>query len=272
MMELKYKIVRSPKRKKLTITVERDRTVIVHAPEGVSEDEVRRVVDAKRQWIFEKLRHPQKYQDRLHPPGKEVVNGESAPYLGRDYRIEVTERRRAVRWSSSQFFLVPPAHQAKRREVLRDWYIARAKEKILARVKQHARELGVEFGSARIVDNRYRWGSCTVNDNVSFQLASHQGADVRHRLRDRPRARSPYRSQPHGPLLEHRPRKDAHDGKGKGLAEGAWTSFRRGSLAAHFNCGWHGSRQPFADFLVDIDSSIDTNFKTYRQRVGYGCF
>lgn len=52
--------------------------------------------------------------------------------------------------------------------MLRDWYIARAKEKIIARVEQHARELGVEFAAAKIVDNRYRWGSCTVNDNVSF--------------------------------------------------------------------------------------------------------
>jgi hypothetical protein len=32
----------------------------------------------------------------------------------------------------------------------------------------HARELGVKFTAAKIVDNRYRWGSCTVNDNVSF--------------------------------------------------------------------------------------------------------
>ena len=68
----------------------------------------------------------------------------------------------------SDFFLVPPAHQAKRREVLRDWYIARAKEKILGRVEEHARGLGVNFGTATIVDNRYRWGSCTVNNNVSF--------------------------------------------------------------------------------------------------------
>jgi predicted metal-dependent hydrolase len=55
-----------------------------------------------------------------------------------------------------------------RREVLRDWYIAQAKEKILSRADQHARELGVEFRSARIVDNRYRWGSCTVGDRVNF--------------------------------------------------------------------------------------------------------
>jgi predicted metal-dependent hydrolase len=167
MIELEYQIVRSPKRKKLTITVERDRAVIVHAPQETSEEEVRRVVDAKRQWILTKIRHPQKYQDRLHPPGKEVVNGESAPYLGRDYRIEVKETASGEVEFSNRF-LVPPAHHAKRREVLRDWYITRANENILARVKQHARNLGVEFAAAKIVDNRYRWGSCTVKDNVNF--------------------------------------------------------------------------------------------------------
>jgi predicted metal-dependent hydrolase len=128
---------------------------------------VHRVIDAKRQWILEKLRNPQKYKERPHPPGKEVVNGESAPYLGRDYRIEVAETP-SGRVEFSRQFLVPPAQRAKRREVLRDWYIEEAKEKILARVEQHARELGVEFSSARIVDNRYRWGSCTVGDSVNF--------------------------------------------------------------------------------------------------------
>ena len=167
MVELEYQTVRSPKRKKLTITVERDRTIIVHAPQGISEEEVRRVVDAKRQWILTKLRHPQKYQDRLHPPGKEVVNGESAPYLGTDYRIEVTETA-SGEIEFSHIFMVPAAHQAKRREVLRDWYIAQAREKILPRVEQHARELGVRFTGAKIVHNRYRWGSCTVKNNVNF--------------------------------------------------------------------------------------------------------
>jgi predicted metal-dependent hydrolase len=167
MMELEYEVVRSPKRKKLTITVERDRSIVVHAPQGISEEEVRRVVDAKRQWILTKLRHPQKYQDRQHPPGKEVANGESAPYLGTDYRIEVTETA-SGEIEFSHIFMVPAAHQAKRREVLRDWYIAQAREKILPRVEQHARELGVRFTTAKIADNRYRWGSCTVKDNVNF--------------------------------------------------------------------------------------------------------
>jgi predicted metal-dependent hydrolase len=166
-MKLEFQIVRSSKRKKLTITVERDRSIVVHIPEGTSQEEVHRIVDSKRQWILAKLRHPQKYQDRSHPPGKEVVNGESAPYLGRDYRIEVTETA-SGEVEFSNLFLVPVARLARRREVLRDWYIARAKEKILARVEQHARQLGVSFSAAKIVDNRYRWGSCTVKDNVNF--------------------------------------------------------------------------------------------------------
>ena len=166
MKDLAYKIVRSAKRKTLGITVERDRSVVVHAPESLSDEEVGRIVDAKRQWIFEKQGHPQKYKERT-PPGKEVVNGESAPYLGRDYRIQVRETDSGEVEFARQF-LVPPAHQAKRREVLKEWYIAEAKEKILRRVRQHAQELGVEFSSARIVDNRCRWGSCTVGDSVNF--------------------------------------------------------------------------------------------------------
>lgn len=39
---------------------------------------------------------------------------------------------------------------------------------MLPRVSLYAKRLGVEFKRARIVDNRYRWGSCTVRDNVNF--------------------------------------------------------------------------------------------------------
>ena len=39
---------------------------------------------------------------------------------------------------------------------------------IPVRAERHARQLGVKFAAAKIVDNRYRWGSCTANDNVSF--------------------------------------------------------------------------------------------------------
>ena len=166
-MELAYTIQRSAKRRKLTITVERDRSVVVHAPEGTSDEKIRQVVESKRQWIYEKIGHPQKYKDLPHAPGKELVSGESALYLGRQYRIEIVK----TGLSGIQFarrFLIPATQRGKRAEALREWYISKAKEKIIPRVKYHARELGVDFADVKIVDNRYRWGSCTVNNNVNF--------------------------------------------------------------------------------------------------------
>jgi len=166
-MDFEYTIVRSPKRKKLTITVERDRSVVVHAPESTPEEKIHQVVQAKRQWIYEKIHHPQKYRDLPHPPGKELVNGESALYLGRHYRIEVVKMGLSeIRFS--QRFYIPAVHAKKRQEVLREWYIQRAKAKIMPRVKYHACQLGVAYSKVKIVDNLYRWGSCTVNNNVNF--------------------------------------------------------------------------------------------------------
>lgn len=166
-MDLEYTIVRSSKRRKLTITVERDRSVVVHAPESTSEEKIRQVVEAKRQWIFEKTHHWQKYNDLPHPPGKELVNGESALYLGRNYRIEIVPHG-AGEIKFSQRFLVPADKTIHMQEAFRRWYIARAKERIVPRAKHHARQLGVKFADAKIVNNLYRWGSCTVNNNVNF--------------------------------------------------------------------------------------------------------
>ncbi|RZB28993.1 MAG: uncharacterized protein AEth_01597 [Candidatus Argoarchaeum ethanivorans] len=166
-MDLAYTIQRSPLRRKLTITVERDRSVVVHAPERTSDEKIQQVVESKRQWIYEKIGHPQKYKDLPHAPGKELISGESALYLGRQYRIEMVK----TGLSEIQFtqrFLIPAIHGKKRVEALREWYISKAKEKIIPRVKLQARELGVNFAEVKIVDNRYRWGSCTINNNVNF--------------------------------------------------------------------------------------------------------
>ncbi|HOE17142.1 MAG TPA: SprT family zinc-dependent metalloprotease [Syntrophorhabdaceae bacterium] len=166
-MDLTYTIRRSARRRKLTITVERDCTVVIYAPGEMTEEKIRQVVESKRQWIYEKIGHPQKYRNLPHPPGKELVNGESLLYLGRQYRVEIVKKDlQEVRFT--QRFLVPETEREKQAETLREWYIDKAKEKIIPRAKNHARNLGVDVGEIKIVDNRYRWGSCTTNDNVNF--------------------------------------------------------------------------------------------------------
>ena len=166
-VDLTYTIQRSKNRRRLTISVERDRSVVVRAPSATTDEAIGRLVDAKRRWIFEKIGNPQKYRELPHPPGKELVNGESALYLGRLYRIElIAGGIDGVEFN--QRFLVPAAKESERKLKLREWYVARANEKILQRVSYFAKSLGVAYRRARIVDSRYRWGSCTVKDSVQF--------------------------------------------------------------------------------------------------------
>ena len=166
-MKVSYATQRSTRRRRLTITVERDRSIVVHVPERISDEKIRKVVASKRQWIHEKISHPQKYQTLPHPPGKELVSGESALYLGRQYRIEVVKTGlEGIQFN--QRFLIPSNKGIKRIEALRDWYVDKAKEKIVPRVKHHARQLGVDVADIKIVGNRFRWGSCTMHDNVNF--------------------------------------------------------------------------------------------------------
>ena len=166
-MDTAYTIKRSSKRRKLTITVERDRSVIVHAPESTSAETIREVVESKRQWIYEKTTHAQKYEERSHPPGKELVSGESALYLGHEYQVEVIPTD-STEIRFEQRFFIPASLAGERRSVLRNWYVNRAKERILPKVKSIAAMLGVEFAGAKIVDSRFRWGSCTVKSNVNL--------------------------------------------------------------------------------------------------------
>lgn len=161
-MEFDYKVVYS-KRKTLAITVERDRSVVVSAPEGTSLEKVRQVVESRKLWIYEKTRHAQKYNPLPHPPGKELVAGESMPYLGRYYRIELVNGDGAIRFE--QKFLVPRQLKDKP-SAFHDWFMVRAKERILPRLAAHAKNLGVAYKEAKIGNGKYRWGSCTPSDNV----------------------------------------------------------------------------------------------------------
>jgi predicted metal-dependent hydrolase len=65
-------------------------------------------------------------------------------------------------------FLVPSRLSGQRGQVFQAWYIQQAKTVILSRVSHYAEQLGVTFNQAKITKSKYRWGSCTPKDNVTF--------------------------------------------------------------------------------------------------------
>lgn len=162
-MELNYTITYS-QRKNLTITVERDRSIVVMAPIGTSPEKIREVVESRRFWIYEKLRHPQKYDPS---PRKEFVSGETVLYLGRNYRLEIQKgSEESIRFIGR--FIVTGISPDRAAKLFREWYIGKAKKKIIPRVKMHARNLGVQFNKVMVSELKYRWGSCTPHDSLNF--------------------------------------------------------------------------------------------------------
>lgn len=164
-MDLTYRTVYSD-RKSFGLTVERDRSVTVRAPRQATPEQVERFIERKKLWLYEKLRHPQKYDPVAQEP-KEFVTGTSLLYLGRPYRLEVVDDAEADVVFDGRF-LMRREVQDRAGEHLQSWYKARAVETIVPLVEELAEQLGVAYRQVLVSDLKYRWGSCTPNDTLNF--------------------------------------------------------------------------------------------------------
>ena len=134
-MHLEYEIKYS-KRKTLNITVERDRKIIVRAPENLSTEKIDEVVRSKRQWILEKIRHSQKYP--VVNETKEFVSGETLMYLGRNYQLLVVDEDfEGIHFN--QRFKISRKNQGKANELFKKWYLEQALKKIKPLAKEYAK-------------------------------------------------------------------------------------------------------------------------------------
>lgn len=163
-MQFDYQIKYS-KLKTLNITVERDRKIIVHAPEQLSKEKIDSIVQSKRQWIRAKLNHAQKYP--ASPETKEFVSGETLMYLGRNYQLLIVDDNfEGIQFN--QRFSISKKNQNKANELFKKWYINQSFNKIEPLAKTTAKNLGVKYNECKTSEMKYRWASCTPNNNIIF--------------------------------------------------------------------------------------------------------
>lgn len=162
-MDIKYELIYSD-RKTIGISVERDKNIVVRAPEKVTEKEIEDFIERKKYWIYTKLKHPQKYQRNSN---KEFISGESILYLGRYHKLDVVDDHfDKVKFANK--FIISKKNRQNARVLFKEWYIERAKEKIIPKVEFFAKNLGVHYNSIKIREYKYRWGSCTTKNNINF--------------------------------------------------------------------------------------------------------
>jgi hypothetical protein len=168
--QLAYEVVRS-RRKTADIIVERDGSVLVRAPETVSDERIEDIIEAKRYWIYRTLAE---WRDlNAARVLREYRSGEGFLYLGRSYRLLlVMDQTEAVLLKDGRFCLRRDLAEVgdvdAARGAFRDYYIARGRDRIGERVEYYAPKVGVAPSSVDVRDLGNRWASCSPAGDLAF--------------------------------------------------------------------------------------------------------
>ncbi len=104
---------------------------------------------------------------------KEFVSGESFSYLGRNYRLKVSEGVSLVELKAG-YLAVSIPNKGKNddakliRMLLTDWYMKHAKIKLTERVKRFSKVMEIKPGSISVKHLNSQWGSCTKDGDLNF--------------------------------------------------------------------------------------------------------
>jgi predicted metal-dependent hydrolase len=167
---LRVEVVRSIRRTAALHIIGRD--LQVRVPDHVGDERVAAFLKRKRPWIRSKVAEIQ-----LLPPHrtKELVSGESFPYLGRNYRLKVQEGHQVGVCLSGGYLkaTIRPTEQdeyqtLRIQQYLQNWYRSRALERLQDKTNRYAQQIGVSPAGVSVRNFKSRWGSCDKNGEVVF--------------------------------------------------------------------------------------------------------
>ncbi|MAT57896.1 MAG: zinc metalloprotease [Ignavibacteriae bacterium] len=161
-MTIDYKIIFT-ERKSVNIIIDRNSKIIVRAPKRLTRDDVAKVVNSKKHWIYNKLSNSSK---PITSP-KEFVSGESLLYLGEHYKLRILDEQfSGLRFDNE--FTISKSNKSKTKEIFKAWYLAQAKKKFLPIVDYYSDTLGVKYNRIYIKSMKASWGSCSPNKSITL--------------------------------------------------------------------------------------------------------
>jgi len=135
--------------------------VRIAAPSRMDLDTIRVFALSKLQWI-KKQQEIFKNQERETP--REYLLRESHYYLGKRYLLNIKEHNAppkvVLKHSEIELYTRPNANQAKREQIIEQWYRTRLKEIVPPLIEKWEKKIGVQSNEFGIKKMRTRWGTC----------------------------------------------------------------------------------------------------------------
>jgi predicted metal-dependent hydrolase len=172
--ELDFTVRVSASRRTVGITVDRDGSLLLHAPAGAGPDAVAAWAESKRAWVSEKLAA----KDMLlsNRPAKEIVSGEGFQYLGRHHQLLVRPGAGPeVKLDKGRLSIDQDlARSGGGATALIDWYRRRGLAWLPGRVAGWERRMGVQPATLDVRDIGNRWGSLGTASRLNIHWATLQ--------------------------------------------------------------------------------------------------
>ena len=164
-------LIRSTRRT-MRIVVQPNLKIDVCIPLGADDEQIASALGKKAAWIVRKLDMMECYHPLPMP--KQYISGETFKYLGRQYRLKVSnEDKNLVRFKGKYLCVScsSPSDRIKTKSLVENWYTSRAKDVLLQYVSiavETASRHGVPKPIISIRKMIRRWGSCSSSGRITL--------------------------------------------------------------------------------------------------------
>jgi predicted metal-dependent hydrolase len=163
--DIEYKLAKS-ERKTASIYIERDGSISVLAPEQWNQEQIEKMLERKRPWIYRGLAE---WEDlNATRITREFVSGEGFLYLGRTYRLRIVENQNKPLLLKDGYFCLRSDMTHHAQEIFKEFYRKKGQPKIAERVEYYKHKMGVKPGQVRVMELKNRWASCSNGGDLNF--------------------------------------------------------------------------------------------------------
>lgn len=163
-----YEVVRTSRRT-IAIQIDPHKGVIVRAPKRGHKSEIHNFLVKKTPWILKKLEVARRQAAEIQRHN--FIAGDIFLFRGEKYSLMFETAKKNSVDIAGHYIVIglnPETPREKIPDMLKKWYIARAREIFNERVAVYSPNLGVKPARIAVRGQSKRWGSCSSKGNINL--------------------------------------------------------------------------------------------------------